>query len=240
MHSSAPSPIHLPLADDMSYDKPDFQNDLLFTEQSDPNSLFPYDDPKCIDPDMMNLFTVDDPTSRVFPSPPFASEELQFNSPPPPSTSSESDDLELSYDVDGLMSPISRGGSIDARPLPEPRAPKRRPTFSHHTRERNSNRNSKHPTGKRVPHNIVERKYRNTLNSEMERLRCAIPHIAHLGVAADAPVGSSQGSKPSKANILASAVAYIRNMEMECDRLNKKNDELQAALNLAFSRGRLP
>jgi hypothetical protein len=216
----------------MSLDTPCLQGDLVFMDQPDANSVFP--DEKCIDPSLVNRFPEDSSTSSGFPSPEFASEGMPFNSPPP-SISSESDDAGRSYDVDGLMSPISRRASIDW-PLPEPRASKTKRASTRVARRRSSASAGKHkPAGRRVPHNIVEQKYRNTLNAEMERLRGAIPHMARLG---DESGGSN--TKPSKANILAAAVAYIRSLEVECDRLERKNVELQQASNVSFRRGRLP
>jgi hypothetical protein len=240
MYSSTPSSIddNLDLQPDLLFTE-DSDPDLLFTEASDPNSLFPY---KYTTPDIMNLFTTADSSRSVFSSLQFTSKELlPFNSPPPPSASSETDDPRLSSYVDELMSPISRRGSSDVRPFPDPRALKRQhtETSTQDTPKRNSfpSRDPRRRTSKRVPHNLVERKYRNTLNAELERLRCAIPHIAGLGGGADD--GSNNSSKPSKANILASAVAYIRSMEMEYDRLNKKQEELQELLSLALRRERL-
>jgi len=214
---------------DMSLGNPNLQLDFLFMDHPDG---FPVE--KCIDPSLMNLFPEDSSTSGGFPSPEFASEGRPFNSPPP-SASSESDGVGRSYNVDGLMSPISRRASIDWPP-PEPRASKTKRASTRTARRHSSAFAGKpKPVGRRVPHNIVEQKYRNALNAELERLRGAIPHMARLG---DESAGSN--TKPSKANILAGAVDYIRSLEAECDRLERKNAELQQASNVSFSRGRQP
>jgi len=227
MCSSTPSPIP---------DKLDFEADLLFTEDSDPNSLFPYHTLKCTNPDAMNLFTTEDSSCSVFSTSQFTSKELlPCNSPRPPSTFKPGDPR-LSSDVDELISPISKRGSIDVGPFPDHRTVKRRHTETsiQDTPKHSSlpNRDPRHKTSKRARHNLVERKYRDTLNAELERLRCAIPNIASLGGSTDD--GGSHSSKPSKAIILASAVAYIRSMEGEYDRLNKKQKELQELLSLAL------
>jgi len=216
----------------MSLDNSDLQPDLVFMDQPAAKSILPVE--KCIDPSLVNLFPEDSSTSSGFPSPEFASEGRPFNSPPP-SVSSESDGVGRSYDVDGLMSPISRRASINW-PLPEPRTSKTKRASTRFSRRRSSASAGKpQSAGRRVPHNIVEQKYRNTLNAEMERLRGAIPHMARLG---DEPSGGN--TKPSKANILAGAVDYIRSLEVECDRLERKNVELQQASNVSIRRGRLP
>jgi len=54
---------------------------------------------------------------------------------------------------------------------------------------------------KRLPHNQVERKYREGLNAEMEKLRATIPAL---------PQGNQLGAtKPSKATVLQHAVDEI-------------------------------
>ncbi|KAF2016843.1 hypothetical protein BU24DRAFT_459963 [Aaosphaeria arxii CBS 175.79] len=70
----------------------------------------------------------------------------------------------------------------------------------------------------RLPHNQVERKYREGLNSELERLRRAVPTL---------PQGAEDGSstaqqvlgqpKPSKAMVLSGAIEYIKRLERERD-----------------------
>jgi len=70
----------------------------------------------------------------------------------------------------------------------------------------------------RLPHNQVERKYREGLNLELERLRRAVPTL---------PQGDEAGlmgqPKPSKAMVLAGAIEYIRNIERERDELLEEN-----------------
>jgi len=81
---------------------------------------------------------------------------------------------------------------------------------------------------KRQPHNEVERKYREGLNAELERLRMAIPTL---------PQWDSQSlngpPKPSKATVLASAIDYIHKMELERDRLQRENEVLRASRRMA-------
>ncbi|KAF1852083.1 uncharacterized protein K460DRAFT_264181, partial [Cucurbitaria berberidis CBS 394.84] len=74
----------------------------------------------------------------------------------------------------------------------------------------------------RLPHNQVERKYREGLNSELERLRKAVPTLPQSdeGVVMGQP-------KPSKAMVLSSAIEYIRRIEKERDDLKDENDRLR-------------
>lgn len=76
----------------------------------------------------------------------------------------------------------------------------------------------------RLPHNQVERKYREGLNSELERLRRAVPSLLQ---SVDGDVVSQ--SKPSKATILAGAVDYIRKLESETNALQEENRRLRLA-----------
>lgn len=73
----------------------------------------------------------------------------------------------------------------------------------------------------RLPHKLVEKKYRLTLISEIERLGRAIPHIAQLN-STNYPQGRP---KPSKATIIASAVDYIAKIEAEREELKLRNEE---------------
>ncbi|RMZ74403.1 hypothetical protein GMOD_00003435 [Pyrenophora seminiperda CCB06] len=75
---------------------------------------------------------------------------------------------------------------------------------------------------KRLPHNQVERKYREGLNSELERLRNAVPILRQR----DEPGGTAQ-PKPSKAMILASAIEYIQSIEKENGSLKEENERLR-------------
>jgi len=74
----------------------------------------------------------------------------------------------------------------------------------------------------RTPHNQVERKYRDGLNAELDRLRMAIPSTARWESCA-----SPGSSKPSKAMILACAIDYIREVERERDCLAAEVEMLQ-------------
>jgi len=74
----------------------------------------------------------------------------------------------------------------------------------------------------RVPHKEVERKYRQVLNSEMEKLRVNVPTLPqHDGTSLADPL------KPSKTAVLAAAVDYIKSLEAENKRLTEENEGLK-------------
>jgi hypothetical protein len=79
---------------------------------------------------------------------------------------------------------------------------------------------------KRQPHNQVERKYREGLNAELERLRLALPSLHKWELASSC--GGSGMPKASKAAVLAGAVAYIQDIERERDHLQRENELLKA------------
>jgi hypothetical protein len=76
----------------------------------------------------------------------------------------------------------------------------------------------------RLPHNQVERKYREGLNSELERLRQAVPTLPQSDEA-----GAMGQPKPSKAMVLSSAIEYIKTIERERDALMEENQRLRQA-----------
>lgn len=74
----------------------------------------------------------------------------------------------------------------------------------------------------RLQHNLVERKYRESLNAGLERLRRAVPMLSR------GDVGSGMGeAKPSKAMVLAGAIDYIKKVEQERDMLQDENARLR-------------
>lgn len=81
---------------------------------------------------------------------------------------------------------------------------------------------SKSQRTRRLPHNQVERKYREGLNSELERLRKAVPTLPHGDD--ESAIGQP---KPSKAMILSSAIEYIRAIERERDALREEVERLK-------------
>ncbi|KAF1817544.1 hypothetical protein P152DRAFT_386976 [Eremomyces bilateralis CBS 781.70] len=90
---------------------------------------------------------------------------------------------------------------------------------------------------KRVPHNQVERKYRESLNTQLEALKNVVPslnpsRIANGLLPCDAGDIEDLAStnKPSKAVILASATSYIKQVEREKSKLAEENEKLKARI----------
>ena len=81
---------------------------------------------------------------------------------------------------------------------------------------------SKSRQSRRLPHNQVERKYREGLNAELERLRRAVPTLPQRD-----STDLTSPPKPSKATVLASAIDYIKSIEAERDRLREENESLR-------------
>ncbi|KAH9865197.1 hypothetical protein IAQ61_009144 [Plenodomus lingam] len=113
--------------------------------------------------------------------------------------------------------------------LSEDNTPKRplrkrgRPRLEHSSTESKSTTpSSKGQRSVRLPHNQVERKYREGLNSELERLRKAVPTLPQ------SDEGGVMGQpKPSKAMVLSSAIEYIKKIESERDTLREENERLK-------------
>jgi len=68
----------------------------------------------------------------------------------------------------------------------------------------------------RQPHTLVEQRYRNSLNAGIHQLQMAIPHLADLQRTNKFKIDRPQ---PTKATIIASAVQYIKTIELERDEL---------------------
>ena len=83
---------------------------------------------------------------------------------------------------------------------------------------------------RRLPHNQVERKYRESLNTQLDSLRRVVPSLQQNGRACDgADIEDLPApSKPSKAVILASATAHIKQQEKDKKSLAEENALLRA------------
>jgi len=83
----------------------------------------------------------------------------------------------------------------------------------------------------RLPHNQVERKYRESLNSQLDSLRRVVPSLqqSRSPICDGADIEDlSAPTKPSKALVLASATAYIKQMEKEKRQLIDENAVLRS------------
>ncbi|KAF2637325.1 hypothetical protein P280DRAFT_492253 [Massarina eburnea CBS 473.64] len=81
---------------------------------------------------------------------------------------------------------------------------------------------------RRLPHNQVERKYRESLNTQLESLRRVVPSLQQNRACDGADIEDLPApSKPSKAVILASATAHIKQIEKERKSLHDENQLLK-------------
>ncbi|RMZ67367.1 transcription factor bhlh [Pyrenophora seminiperda CCB06] len=81
---------------------------------------------------------------------------------------------------------------------------------------------------RRLPHNQVERKYRESLNTQLESLKRVVPSLQQNRGCDGADIEDlPTPSKPSKAVILASATAYIKQMEKDRKGLAEENEMLR-------------
>jgi hypothetical protein len=85
---------------------------------------------------------------------------------------------------------------------------------------------------RRLPHNQVERKYRESLNTQLESLRRVVPSLQQNQAACDGAdiEDLPTPSKPSKAVILASATAYIKQQDKDKKTLADENHLLKARI----------
>lgn len=121
-------------------------------------------------------------------------------------------------------SPSSPAGLDDERAPKKPQRKRGRPRIDRNLSDATSGSSSsaKCKATQRLPHNQVERKYREGLNSELERLRRAVPTLTQRD-----PQDLTGPPKPSKATILASAIEYIEKLERERDALCEENEKLR-------------
>ena len=81
---------------------------------------------------------------------------------------------------------------------------------------------------RRLPHNQVERKYRESLNTQLDSLKRVVPSLQQNQGCDGADIEDlPTPSKPSKAVILASATAYIKQMEKDKKSLADENELLR-------------
>ncbi|KAK4508555.1 hypothetical protein PRZ48_002294 [Zasmidium cellare] len=97
------------------------------------------------------------------------------------------------------------------------------------TRHSYSSLNRMNPQSRgRVPHNLVERRYRDNLNNQIESLRLTLPSLKDAQPCTDITLEDTSSPRmPSKAVIISTAATYIKDMENERTRLLAANKALQ-------------
>ncbi|KAK5700339.1 hypothetical protein LTR17_023014 [Elasticomyces elasticus] len=81
------------------------------------------------------------------------------------------------------------------------------------------------PKSRRLPHNLIERRYRDNLNHQIEVLRDELPTFKSIvACTGDIETTISLGAKwPSKAVVIVAAVQYIALLEQERGQVNARN-----------------
>jgi len=100
------------------------------------------------------------------------------------------------------------------------------------------------PKEKRLPHHVIERRYRENLNTQIEQLRSAVPstsscltldmedigpsYASATAAQSAAAANSNNGIRPlSKAGVIAHAAEYMRQLSVQNDEVEKRNAELR-------------
>lgn len=100
----------------------------------------------------------------------------------------------------------------------------------HHQGRRSSVQSiSQQSSRTRVPHNLVERRYRDNLNNQIEQLRLTLPSLrdAQPSGCETEDIVTIGPRMPSKAVIISTAATYIKDLETERERLLDATKALQ-------------
>ncbi len=79
---------------------------------------------------------------------------------------------------------------------------------------------------RRMPHHVVERRYRDNLNSTIDGLRSCIPSLAEQPEPMDLE-DAAPAKLPSKASVIAAARDYIKELQNTENKLLSETDELR-------------
>jgi hypothetical protein len=81
---------------------------------------------------------------------------------------------------------------------------------------------------RRLPHNLIERRYRDNLNTQIEALRLSIPSLAERCLSSsDGEDGYTMSRLPSKITVISSANSYIKEQNAEILRLLSDTNALR-------------
>ena len=78
---------------------------------------------------------------------------------------------------------------------------------------------------RRLPHHVIERRYRDNLNGQIEALRLVI--VSHADAKAEDVEDGGFPKAPSKAEVIASATDYIKDLEKTVERLQAQERALK-------------
>lgn len=115
---------------------------------------------------------------------------------------------------------------------PRPQQQREVPSGSTQEKSPQLTEEAKSNSRQRVPHNQVERKYRETLNTQLESLRRVAPSLRSSPETCDKQdiEDLPAPTKPSKAVVLASATSYIKQLEKDNKQLANENEILHARI----------
>lgn len=84
---------------------------------------------------------------------------------------------------------------------------------------------------KRLPHHVIERRYRENLNSQIEALRAAVPSTSACLTLDMEDIGSTNAASAirplSKAAVIAHAAEYMRQLSAQNEEVERMNRELR-------------
>ena len=87
---------------------------------------------------------------------------------------------------------------------------------------------------KRLPHHVIERRYRENLNSQIESLRAAVPSTSACLTLDMEDIGSSNSTSAirplSKAAVIAHAAEYMRQLSAQNEEVERVNRELRVTV----------
>ncbi|KAL1306937.1 hypothetical protein AAFC00_005578 [Neodothiora populina] len=87
---------------------------------------------------------------------------------------------------------------------------------------------------KRLPHHVIERRYRENLNSQIESLRAAVPSTSACLTLDMEDIGNANGGSAirplSKAAVIAHAAEYMRQLAAQNEEVERMNRELRVTV----------
>lgn len=136
-----------------------------------------------------------------------------------PTSSSCSDSSDSPSGTPGCESPLRISADAGTTPKSQIRHPGR-PKLNPIARSASSASTEGQYTTS-IPHKLVERKYRNSLNLQLERLRRAIPALLQGDDS-----NSTRQPKQSKSTVITAAINHIKMVTLERDSLQSENAEI--------------
>ena len=120
----------------------------------------------------------------------------------------------------------------DASPILSPQTSANTPQMTPSAQTGNGNSNNSKE--KRLPHHVIERRYRENLNSQIESLRSAVPSTSACLTPDMEDLGNANPSSAirplSKAAVIAHAAEYMRQLSAQNEEVERMNRELRVTV----------